>query len=64
MFQNKRNTISTVQNIASKVGGHVDRSGGRLPAPPDAAPPPFSPQPPFRKISSSKSELRKSRTRF
>ena len=37
MFQNKRTTISTVQNIASKVGGHVDRSGGRLPAPPGAA---------------------------
>ena len=37
MFQNKRTTISTVQNIASKVGGHVDRSGGHLPAPPGAA---------------------------
>ena len=39
MFQNKRTTISTVQNIASKVSCHVnvDRSGGRLPAPPRAA---------------------------
>ena len=37
MFQNKRTTISTVQNIASKVGGHVDRSGGSLRPPLDAA---------------------------
>ena len=37
MFQNKRTTISIVQNIASKVGGHVDRSGGRLRPPPGAA---------------------------
>ena len=37
MFQNKRTTISIVQNIASKVGGHVDRSGGHLRPPPGAA---------------------------
>ena len=37
MFQNKRTTISTVHDRASKVGGHVARSGGHLPPPPGAA---------------------------